>query len=25
MITHNALASHWEPFIQSINGRANLP
>jgi hypothetical protein len=25
MITLNALPSHWEPFIQSISGRANLP
>jgi hypothetical protein len=25
MITLNALPSHWEPFIQSISGRAYLP
>jgi hypothetical protein len=25
MITLNALPSHWEPFIQSISGRADLP
>jgi hypothetical protein len=25
MITLNALPSHWESFIQSINGRADLP
>jgi hypothetical protein len=25
MITFNALPSHWKPFIQSINGRADLP
>jgi hypothetical protein len=25
MITRNALPSHWEPFIQSISGRADLP
>jgi hypothetical protein len=25
MITLNALPIHWEPFIQSISGRANLP
>jgi hypothetical protein len=24
MITLNAFPSHWEPFIQSINGRADL-
>jgi hypothetical protein len=25
MITLNALPIHWEPFIQSINGREDLP
>jgi hypothetical protein len=25
MITLNALPIHWEPFIQSITGRGNLP
>jgi hypothetical protein len=25
MITLNALPSHWEPFIQSISGREDLP
>jgi hypothetical protein len=25
MITLNALPRHWEPFLQSINGRADLP
>jgi hypothetical protein len=25
MITLNALPSHWEPFIQSISGRPDLP
>jgi hypothetical protein len=25
MITLNSLPSHWEPFIQSINGREDLP
>jgi hypothetical protein len=25
MITLNALPSHWEPFIQSISGRSDLP
>jgi hypothetical protein len=25
MITINALPSHWEPFIQNISGRADLP
>jgi hypothetical protein len=25
MITLNALPSHWEPFLQSISGRADLP
>jgi hypothetical protein len=25
MITLNALPSHWEPFIQSISGRLDLP
>jgi hypothetical protein len=25
MITLNAFPSHWEPFIQSINGRVDLP
>jgi hypothetical protein len=25
MITLNALLIHWEPFIQSISGRADLP
>jgi hypothetical protein len=25
MITLNVLPNHWEPFIQSISGRANLP
>jgi hypothetical protein len=24
-ITLNALPSHWEPFIQSVSGRADLP
>jgi hypothetical protein len=25
MITLNALPRHWEPFLQSISGRADLP
>jgi hypothetical protein len=25
MITLNPLQRHWEPFIQSISGRADLP
>jgi hypothetical protein len=25
MTTLNALPIHWEPFLQSISGRENLP